>query len=128
MFISMWVCLSHITEHDEVIEELLHPMDIFIWCSTVHVSVCIIQALNWAKHTCESIEMIQETLTVLTLWIMLFAVIALFSDYLHLVDEKEYKYLFERPFIWQEYAFWILAEIMVFVSAILSNMIYLVGR
>lgn len=37
---------------------------------------------------------------VCTLWAMIFAVIAIYTDYLLLVDEKEYKYLFERPFIW----------------------------
>ena len=62
------------------------------------------------------------------MWAMLFAVIALFSDYLHLIDEEEYKYLFERPYIWQEYAFWMLAEILIFVSSILSNALYLTGR
>ena len=74
------------------------------------------------------VEMFQETLTMCTMWAMLFTVLAIFSDYLHLVDEKEYKYLFERPYIWQEYAFWLLAEIVIFVSAILSNALFLVGR
>ena len=59
---------------------------------------------------------------------MLFAIIALFSDYLHLADEQEYKYLFERPYIWQEYAFWMIAEILIFISAILSNVLYLACR
>ena len=128
MFLSMWICLSHITDQEETIEALMRPRDLFLWCSAVHISVCVIQGLNWARHLCESVEMLQETLTVCTLWTMLFAVIALFSDYLHLVDEKEYKYLFERPYIWQEYAFWMLAEILIFISAILSNVLYLAGR
>lgn len=42
MFLSMWICLSHITEHDEIIEELFHPRDLFIWCSAVHIAVAII--------------------------------------------------------------------------------------
>ena len=34
------------------------------------------------------------------MWMFVFGVITLVSDYLHLTDEKEYEYLFERPLIW----------------------------
>ena len=41
MLFAMWTCLSHITDHDEIIEELIHPKDLFMWCSAIHVSVAI---------------------------------------------------------------------------------------
>ena len=62
------------------------------------------------------------------MWMFVFGVITLVSDYLHLTDEKEYEYLFERPLIWQSYAFWMLAEIVLFTSTILSNALYLMCR
>ena len=52
----------------------------------------------------------------------------IFSDYLHLVNEREFKYLFERPLIWQSYAFWMILEIVVFIATVLTNVLYLMCR
>lgn len=62
------------------------------------------------------------------MWTQVFAVLTLFADYLHLVDEKEYRYLFERPLIWQSYAFWMIAEMALFMGTIFSNVLFLMCR
>lgn len=64
----------------------------------------------------------------MALWVYIFAVLVLCSDYLNLVNEREFEYLFERPLIWQSYATWMLLEILLFSCSVLSTVIYMMCR
>ena len=128
MLVAMWVTIEPITEAGEYVDGLTRPRNLMIWLSVVHLLVTLTQALNWFLHKNESMEMVQESLSVVVMWLYLFAIITLFAEYLQLTDETEYRYLFERPLIWQSYVTWMLLEIILFIGAVITTVVFLTIR
>ena len=116
------------TSDEEFVDGLVQPRIMLILLSILHVMASVSHALNWALASGASMDFLQESVSTVATWINFFTLITLFADYLKLTDESEFRYLFERPLIWQSYAFWMLLEIILFAGATLTTVMYLVVR
>ena len=100
MLLALWICNRSITDEEEFVDGLTKPKSMMICMSCVHILAALSQALNWALSFHHAVEHVQETLTMVTMWLYFICILALMSDYLNLTDEQEYRYLFERPLVW----------------------------